>query len=62
MARHQHTAGNHIRTSDYDHDWMRDVGMADAFASVKEVQGLADGVTDVQTDLRRLIGHLVTVR
>ena len=56
MATHQHTAGNHTRTCDYDHDWMRDLGMRDAFAIVKEVQELADRVTDVQTDVRQLIG------
>ena len=58
MARHQHTAGNHTRRCDYDHDGMRDVGMRNAFASVKGVQQPAGGVTDV----RQLIGDLVMVR
>ena len=62
MAKHQHTAGNHTRTCDYDLAGMRDVGMCDAFAGVNEVQEPADRVTDVQTDVRQLIGDRVTVR
>ncbi len=62
MARQRHTAGHHTRTCEYDHDWMREVGMRDAFTSVVKVQEPADRVTDVQTDVRQLIGDLVTVR